>query len=83
MAQQTAVDWFFTQILGSLHSTMSKADFDKVLEQAKKMEKEQVISAQMDMFHFINNLPFGIEYLNKRDECEKFTEQYYNETYNK
>jgi len=50
------------------------------LEKAKAMENDRLISAQMDMFHFLNNLKSGMMYLEKREEAEKFAKQYYNET---
>ena len=30
---------------------------------------------------FTNNLEFGIQYLDKRDQAEEYCKQYYNETY--
>lgn len=53
----------------------------RVALESKAMEKERIIYAQMDMFHFLNNLKFGMMYLEKREEAEKFAEQWYNETY--
>lgn len=49
--------------------------------QAKQMEKERIISAQMDMFHFLNNLTFGMQYLEKREKAESFSKQWYEKTY--
>lgn len=49
--------------------------------QAVEMHKQESIAAQMDMFHHLNNLPFGMQYLDKRESAEKFAEQYYNETF--
>lgn len=54
---------------------------DEVYEQAKEMHKQESIAAQMDMFHHLNNLPFGMQYLDKRESAEQFSEQYYNETF--
>lgn len=39
-------------------------------------EKQQIIDAQMDMFHHINDMPYDLEYLNKRDSAEQFCETY-------
>lgn len=55
---------------------------DEVYEQAKEMHKQESIAAQMDMFHFLNNLPVGMQYLNKRENAEKVAEIYYNKTFN-
>ena len=45
MAQQTAVDFFFTKVLGSLLISMSKTDIDELLIEAKQMEKRQIRDA--------------------------------------
>ncbi len=31
--------------------------------------------------NFLNNLPYGLEYLEKRQSAEDFSQQYYNETF--
>jgi hypothetical protein len=61
MTQQTAVEWFYQRILAE--------DIKVVFEQAKAMEKEQIINA---CEHFAD-YPFN----------EQDYQQYYNETYNK
>ena len=48
---------------------------------AKEMHKQESIAAQMDMFHHLNNLPFGMQYLDKRESAEQFAEKYYKETF--
>jgi tyrosyl-tRNA synthetase len=63
MAQQTAVEWFWIH----LEDDISKKYFD-LFEQAKAMEKEQII----DAFKF-GELPPPFVNLN--------AEEYYNETY--
>jgi hypothetical protein len=40
MAQQTAVEWFYQRILAE--------DIKEVFEQAKEMEKEQIVEAAAD-----------------------------------
>lgn len=52
--QQTAVDWFFTQILGSLHSTMSKKDIDELLQKAKEIENTNLNNARIDGINLAN-----------------------------
>jgi len=59
MKQQTAVEWFYQRILAK--------DIKEVYEQAKEMEKEQIIDA------FDSGLAYDY------DESET----YYNKTYNK
>ena len=68
MKQQTAVDFFFTKVLGSLHISMSKTDIDELLIESKQMEKEQIIDAY-----------YGQSYSTSVSNGE----QYYNETYGK
>lgn len=46
------------------------------LAEAKRKEKERTMSAQMDMFNFLNNLDFGMQYLEKREQAEEFAENY-------
>jgi hypothetical protein len=64
MAQQTAVEWFKNEI-----PEMFRDDpyWRKLLEQAKAMEKEQIMNAYRTGW---------INYLPKKD-----SEEYYNETY--
>ena len=45
------------------------------------MHKQESIAAQMDMFHHLNNMPFGMQYVDKRESAEQFAEQYYNKTF--
>ena len=62
MAQQTAVEWFYQRILAE--------DIKSVFEQAKAMEKEQIIKAAC-YEPFLGDFP------------RKEGEHYYNKTYNK
>ncbi len=66
MAQQTAVEWLFEQI--PFEWSSSKAAFE-ALQQAKAMEKEQIINAAADHCY---------------PSCESartHAQEYYNETY--
>lgn len=74
--KQTVVDWLVEQICGE-HTSL----WYKEIDQAKQMEKEQIMDSQMDMFNHINQNKFGLDYLNKRDAAEEYAEQYYKETY--
>ena len=58
---QTAVEWFYQRILAE--------DIKEIFEQAKQMEKEQIMKANVDGFNECANYE------------EKTSEQYYNETY--
>jgi hypothetical protein len=65
MAEQTAVEWLFSQI--PFEWSSSVAAFE-ALQQAKEMEKEQIIDA----------------YKSDRYPCsEEDAEEYYNQTYKK
>ena len=65
--KQTAVEWLLIQI--HKHWNSEGLSFDKILEQAKVMEKEQIINAY-DKGEF-------------NQGCNDEAEQYYNETYKK
>ncbi len=66
MAHQTAVEWFYQRILAE--------DIKEVFEQAKEMEKEQIIES------FI----LGNAWILPEDEdINQISKQYYNETYGK
>ncbi len=75
MAQQTAVEWLYEQMSDKqpnwLYVIDTKEYVQKLWEQAKEMEKEQIIKAVDSNFSYDNN---GYPTLG---------EQYYNETYNK
>lgn len=86
MSKQTAIEWLIEQLkykfsISFDFDTEELDDFNITIEQAIQIEKQQTLSAQMDMFHFINNLECGLEYLDKRDKAEEFAEQYYKQTY--
>ena len=82
MAQQTAVDWLIEQLVEldkqldgrrkSDDSTVIKLNPTKIYEQAKAMEKEQIIKTY-------NNAISKMDYFIQPESAE----QYYNETYNK
>ena len=47
-----------------------------------EVERQNMINAMMYTFHQQNTLPYGMEYLLKRDEINRDCLEYYNETYN-
>jgi hypothetical protein len=69
----TAVEWFYQRILAK--------NIKEVFEEAKAMEKEQMISAMIYTFNQQNTLPYGMEYLLNRDGMLEDCENYYKETY--
>jgi len=64
--KQTAVEWLYENIL---LTPLDIRSINKCLEQAKEMEKEQI----MDAYYYDPNC----------DEIKDDGEQYYNETFNK
>jgi len=79
--KQSSVEWLVEQIKKDINLRLRGFDIDKALEQAEAMRKDEIKNAQMDMFIHLNNLPYGLEYLEKRQSAEDFSQQYYNETY--
>jgi hypothetical protein len=78
MKQQTALDWYIDKINemtfeAAIHFQLFKEGNE--YEQAKEMEKEQMIRFAMKM-HEVDCIKTGIDLL--LDEAE----QYYNETFN-
>jgi hypothetical protein len=45
MKQQTAVEWLFIKLYETIEMKGDGKVFDELLEQAKEMEKEQIIDA--------------------------------------
>ena len=72
MTQQTAVEWFYEQLYGTPR-TIWEEELNQIREQAKAMEKEQIINAHSQGL-------FGEE---SNPPTSGYSEQYYNETYNK
>lgn len=68
MAKQTAVQWLQEQLNPDM-KTMQGNIIQDLLEQAKQMEKEQIIDAFCS----------GAWYENQ--DIDKYAEEYYNETY--
>jgi uncharacterized protein (DUF2342 family) len=68
---QTAVEWLVEQLFKTNNNTndVKKIDSKSIIEQAKEMEKEQII----DACESTSNTNFWVKY-------ESF-EQYYNETF--
>ena len=76
--KQTAVEWLKHQLeyFGNKHELqMSWETLDELFEQAKEMEKEQIIYAYMDSTSQFSN--------DARIDYPKTAKQYYKETYNK
>jgi hypothetical protein len=78
--KQTAVEWLFKQISTSKHfynlmediNSRSTVAQSNIFDQAKEMEKEQIIDAFVECWKL--NVPDGIE-------CKLDAQQYYNQTF--
>ena len=70
MEQQSAVEWFFGQMPKKLHS-----HYKKQLEQAKEMEKEQIVEA------FYQGVDQESDTHGAMNLDRKDAENYYNETF--
>jgi O-methyltransferase involved in polyketide biosynthesis len=79
MEKQTAVEWLIEKLnqcepmYSGIQSNEHKEYLEKLVQQAKEMEKEQIMKA------YISALPYGLEY----SHYDKYANKYYNETYNK
>jgi hypothetical protein len=69
--KQTAVQWLLQKLFETNNNTndAKKMDINKIIEQAKQMEKQQIVDAYDD-----GNYAYGMGI--------KEPEQYYNETFN-
>jgi len=69
--KQTAVQWLLQKLFETNNNTndAKKMDINKIIEQAKQMEKQQIVDAYDD-----GNYAYGMDI--------KEPEQYYNETFN-
>ena len=74
MAQQTAVEFLFE--IWNSREPFDKFIFDEQFEQAKAMEKEQIMDAHIEGQRVFDKHPHT-QYTNDQAEL------YYNETYNK
>ena len=70
----TAVEWYFKQMQSKEH--FAQDEFDSIYEQAKEIEKEQIIEFTND---FIDEYTYG-DY-NGDVQISKTIEEYYNETF--
>lgn len=73
MAQQTALKWFLANLPDRFKNALITA-CEKEIEQAKEMEKEQIIDAHIEGQRVFDKHPHT-QWTNDQ------AEQYYNETY--
>jgi hypothetical protein len=81
MTKQTAVNFLMSNLLDFIH-TEHHSEIVEYYEQAKEMEKQQIIDARNDMqkscIELANKINPHLFEFNKKDG-----EQYFNETFNK
>ena len=71
--KQTAVEWLIQNIEeDQTIKAKSMSEWNKIFDQAKAMEKEQIINSFVECWK--ENMPDGYE-------CKQSAEQYYNQTY--
>jgi len=82
--EQTTVEWLQQEVILQTNLPLNLENvlvFNKLIEQAKEMEKEQkkqlVIATYVDLKMKNNKLPYGMEYLNKIAKLEEKAENYY------
>ena len=80
MAQQTAVEWLLQQIENKNDKEFSSY-YQEFVEQAKAMEKEQIIKA-WDRGYVVGGVNGSNDWVNECDLTDN-GEYYYNETYKK
>jgi hypothetical protein len=66
----TAVEWLYIQVINFPTMDNLRTNIEKLVEEAKEMEKQQIIDAYEDGY-------------SDSDNTFKLNEQYYNETFNK
>ena len=77
--KQTAIDWLKKELEdygSSSHLNLDWTTFDQLCEQAKQMEKEQMIEFAQEVAHHVLNEDWQNPY-------PFSTTEHYNETYNK
>lgn len=78
MVQQTSVEWLQEQIFNSDWKNMNGEDKLKLFEQAKQMEKQQIVDA---VNKFALSSDEVVRIILKKYNLLNTGERYYNETY--
>ena len=80
MAQQTAVEWFYKNLIVYMNGDGDFESAQQIYEQAKAMEKQQIIDA--DLNATIRTAKGANSDVSVR-RVKELAEEYYNKTYNK
>ena len=82
--KQTAVEWFIEQIKKDSNLRLRGFDLDGIGEQAKEMEKQQIIDAYNNCIKDrYNNALVDMGFKEKSEKCYNTGKEYYKEKYEK
>ncbi len=81
----TAVEWLIEQIeqYTLTFGPIPSYKLNHLKQQAKEMEKEQIIGTYVHLKMKNNKLSYGMKYIMKLQKIEDDAERYYNETFKK
>ena len=87
--KESAVEWFSRQLIHAIDAKeamgqhLDVEDISYYLKLANDMFVKQMMNAQMDMFLHMDKTPYGIKYLQKRDDAHTYSEKYIKDRYGK
>ena len=76
MRKQTAVEWLLEE-WPILESKIPP----RIIEQAKAMEREQILNARLSVFLDTNKMPYSMAFFNNLEDAIEDAEQHYINTY--
>ena len=75
--KQSSVDWLISCITeDQMVKSKSLNEWLEIFEQAKSKRKEEIKNAQMDMYNYLNDLPYGLTYFSQLQKAEDFADNY-------
>ena len=75
--KQSSVDWLISCITeDQMVKSKSLNEWLEIFEQAKSKRKEEIKNAQMDMYNYLNDLPYGLTYFAQLQKAEDFADNY-------
>jgi len=77
MSNQSSIDWLISCITeDQMVKSKSLNEWLEIFEQAKSKRKEEIKNAQMDMYNYLNDLPYGLTYFAQLQKAEDFADNY-------
>ena len=77
MSKQSSIDWLISCITeDQMVKSKSLNEWLEIFEQAKSKRKEEIKNAQMDMYNYLNDLPYGLTYFAQLQKAEDFADNY-------